>query len=483
MFQGGGEYLRKLYAWSIRHRGKHPRSLGRPLSQRSSFLHIPPLTMAPSRGKQQPKRKGPSVDAKKPAKQDKTIASSKKSEAEGAQDEISPIPLALQQLLLDIFSSTFPHLLNAAAVEATLNPLLQKVKGHLYERDFAAAFGKEEYLQAYAVRWSASRALGYVRILQDTLAHIEYGPTCVAGRAAQSTETVSGASSRPLSKIVCIGGGAGAELVALAGVQHLVEQALISDDGIGSQNGLSGDEQQTTESPNLDIVLVDIADWSGVTKSLHHAITTPPPLSEFASAAARAASKSLISSSSSLSIDFKQQDVLSPDFSIATLLPQQDATLDPSHQHQILVTLMFTLNELYSTSVSSTQRFLLDLTAALPPGALLLVVDSPGSYSTVTVGQSEKKYPMSWLLEHVLLTTAPAAATAKRQEEGPSVNLGSENNAETAGHERRRRQEDVPVWEKVISEDSKWNRLPEGCLKYPIELENMRFQKHLYLRI
>jgi len=463
---------------------KTSRSLGRLLlPSLSSFLHIPFPEMAPSRGKQQPKKKGPATDAKKPARQDKTIATSKKSEAQGAQDEFSSIPIALQHLLLDIFSSSFPHLLNAAAVDETLNPLLQKVKGHLYERDFAAAFDKEEYLQAYAVRWSASRALGYVRILQDALAHLRHGAKDVPHRDAQSTERALGALSRPSSKIVCIGGGAGAELVALAGVQHTVQQTLGSDNSTGSRNGPSADVQQAMGSPNLDIVLVDIADWSGVTKSLHNAITTSPPLSEFASASARAASKPLVSPSSSLLVDFKQQDVLSPDFRIVSLLPQQVGSLDHDQQRPILVTLMFTLNELYSASVSSTQRFLLDLTAALPSGASLLVVDSPGSYSTVTVGQSEKKYPMSWLLEHVLLTIAPAVASAKRQEASPSVNLGSNTDAKTGETERRRRQDDVPLWDKIISEDSKWNRLPEGCLNYPIELENMRFQMHLYRRI
>jgi 25S rRNA (uracil2843-N3)-methyltransferase len=434
--------------------------------------------MAPSRGKQQPRRKGPAIDAKKPTKQDKKIPSSKKS-LEGAQDEISPIPLALQQLLLDIFHNTFPHLLNAAAVDETLDPLLQIVKGHLYERDFTAAFGKEEHLQAYAVRWSASRALGYVRILQDTLELMRHGWRGSAESVSGSTETELEGSSTRSSKIVCIGGGAGAEIVALAGVQHLVQQVLLSNSSAGLRNDPSDDRQQITESPSLDIVLVDIADWSGVTNSLHHSITTPPPLSDFASASARAAATPLISNPSSLKVVFTKQDVLDPNFRVATLLPQHD--LD--QQHPILITLMFTLNELYSTSVSSTQRFLLDLTTALPTGALLLVVDSPGSYSTVKVGQSEKKYPMSWLLEHVLLTTASAAATAKRQQAASSIDNGQDNGAEKEGDQRPRRKEDPPVWEEVLSEDSKWNRLPEDGLKYPIELENMRYQMHLYRRI
>ena len=34
-------------------------------------------------------------------------------------------------------------------------------------------------------------------------------------------------------------------------------------------------------------------------------------------------------------------------------------------------------------------------------------------------------------------------------------------------------------WEKVHAQDSRWFRLPKG-LRYPIELEDMRYQVHLY---
>ena len=35
------------------------------------------------------------------------------------------------------------------------------------------------------------------------------------------------------------------------------------------------------------------------------------------------------------------------------------------------------------------------------------------------------------------------------------------------------------IWEKLESADSVWFRLAEG-LRYPIQLENMRYQMHLY---
>ena len=55
-----------------------------------------------------------------------------------------------------------------------------------------------------------------------------------------------------------------------------------------------------------------------------------------------------------------------------------------------LVTLMFTLNELYKISISRTTTLLLTLTSIMEPGSLLLVVDSLGSYSTVKLNKRSK---------------------------------------------------------------------------------------------
>jgi len=112
---------------------------------------------------------------------------------------------------------------------------------------------------------------------------------------------------------------------------------------------------------------------------------------------------------------------------------------------------------LYSTSLSLTQKFLLNLTSTLSTGAMLLVVDSPGSYSTITLNGAEKKYPMQWLLDHTLLTQADRDPTGKKKEMDAK-------------------------WEKVHEDESRWFRLSPD-LRYPIELENMRMQVHLYRRL
>lgn len=340
------------------------------------------------------------------------------------EEDVTPtpaIPLNLQQLLLNVFKNSF-----AERFEADIKPLLQEIKGHLYDRDFATAFGKQEYLEAYAARWSPSRALGYAELFWDLREHL--WPIEESGAAIED-EKVPQTTRR---KVVCLGGGAGAELVALAGVQRLLSQETKNNADAIAQG--------------YEVVPIDIANWTSVVDSIANQITTAPPISKYASAAVKAANIPL-ATSSDFDVSGHQLDVLSSDFSVlASLL--EGATL---------VTLLFTLNELYSMSITSTQTFLLNLTAVLPRGAMLLVVDSPGSYSSVTLNGAEKKYPMQWLLDHTLLKQAGS----DKKESGNA---------------------DGVRWEKIHEEESRWFRL-DASLTYPIDLENMRMQLHLYRRL
>jgi len=392
---------------------------------------------------------------------------------------------------------------------------LQAVKGHLYNRDFATAFGNEKYLWAYAARWSPSRALGYLQIFQDISDIVSQSVRQDTGDSrqpvARSSEeglenslrdhlnlnessgddqvqktitsedadadeddfveitkeeaesarppayeddstapkyvnppsygaeaappTAESQSSRPGLRVASIGGGAGAELVATAGWLRLQ-----ADEDNDSDDPIAGEAPVDLNS--VEMHCVDIAEWSSVVNKLEAAITTPPAISKYASAAAKAANTALIPAGA-MKIESIRQDVLdaNPD------------CLRSIFQSSDLITMMFTLNELYSTSVSKTQRLLFELTVATRPGTLLLVVDSPGSYSTVTINGAEKKYPMQWLLDHTLLE-----ASRKTRVLPPGDH-----------------------WTKVLTDESRWFRLPKG-LDYPIELENMRYQIHLYRR-
>ena len=76
------------------------------------------------------------------------------------------------------------------------------------------------------------------------------------------------------------------------------------------------------------------------------------------------------------------------------------------------------------------------------------MVDSPGSYSEVKLGKTgqAKRYPMKWLLDHTLLKEAGAGK-----------------------------------WDKLVERDSVWFRVDEK-LQYPLDLENTRYQIHVYQR-
>jgi 25S rRNA (uracil2843-N3)-methyltransferase len=347
----------------------HPKSGNRPKDTEFVGTRNPPKNKKPAHAAPSP---APVVDSKTDA-----------------------LPIELQQAILNVFANAFP----LAENQAELRTSIQEVKGHLYRRDFTAAFGKQEYLAAYALRWSAARALAYAGLFATFDPKSRW--LCPRGEEG------------PSSRVVCIGGGAGAETLALAAVMR------------------------HRQIPRLQIEAVDVADWSQCLQLLEKSITTTPPLLKYATISAKAANRSLLESGQ-LEVSSTCEDILR----------QTQEQLRKLVARARLITLMFTLNELFTTSIARTTAFLLALTDAVEVGARLLVVDSPGSYSEVKLGKDAegKKYPMKWLLDHTLL--------------------------ESAGEGK---------WEKELSEDSKWFRL-DSKLKYPFGLEDMRYQLHVYER-
>ena len=324
-------------------------------------------------------------------------------ESEGAGRR--PVPQSLQQKCLNIFR-------DALKPSEEDSEVLQQVKGHLYNRAFSTAFGKQEYLRVYASRWSPSRALAYLQILRD-VQHL-----------VLADDAVRQADDGGMRKLVSLGGGAGAELVAIAGWLSTIREA--------------------DDNHRIEAHFLDVAAWDMTVQELRRRAVIPPEISRYASAAAKEANRALLSDES-FAVQYSQQDLLHWDEH------SQRATLANAK----LVTLMFTLNELYSTSMQKTQNFLKQLTWVMSPGEFLLVVDSPGSYSTVSINGAEKKYPMQWLLDFTLL-------------EAPQIDMHGQGGP--------------AKWQKVMSDESRWFRLLEG-LQYPIELENMRYQIHLYRKL
>ncbi|KAL6908275.1 hypothetical protein GGI43DRAFT_136051 [Trichoderma evansii] len=348
--------------------------------------------------KQQPKK----TTSKKPP------AATSSSASTTPLPPVDPEALRHQQRILTLFSDAFNPVLSSDSFTATL----QSIKQLLFNRDFDAAFGSEENLQAYAARWSPTRALCYSSIFEAIAPHVD--DIAILPDSSSTPEDSDEATSpnNVFKKFLCIGGCA-AEQIAFA--SHL---------------------QQTASSGIL--TLLDAGPWAQVVDLLQKQITSPPTLSKYASAAAKAANTPLLEDGQ-LSTTFSKNDILAMD---------KEALKELLGSEPLTVTLMFTLNELYTNGgIGKTTKFLKLLGEVLPDRSLLLVVDSPGSYSEAAVGKEKKRYPMQWLLDHTLTDVRSASKDYE--------------------------------WENLESHDSIWFRLPEE-LSYPIQLENMRYQMHLY---
>lgn len=92
--------------------------------------------------------------------------------------------------------AAFEHVYTETLHDYALQARIQQVKDALYRRSYEEAFGSKENLCAYVVRWSPSRALAYAHIFQNY----------------SSIRKVLAHSSN----VLCIGGGAGAEIAALS---------------------------------------------------------------------------------------------------------------------------------------------------------------------------------------------------------------------------------------------------------------------------
>ena len=336
-----------------------------------------------------------------------------------------------------------------------LKPLIQTIKSHLYNRDFDSAFtdADEELLRAYALRWSATRALGYAGVFKAVLKLLDFGQQPV------SDERTKG------KQIVCIGGGGGAEIVALGGAWRDLTASTTS-----SEEEEEGEKEKLgLEQVDLTVTAVDIADWSSVVDRLDTTMRSsrvsslkshPAPLIQQQQQQQPPSNTDTNEPDNGnqdekvngkFNVNFHRADILTlPENDLAHLYNPQQKT------DTVMVTLMFTLNELFSTSMAKATGFLLRTTDAVQPGTLLLVVDSPGSYSSLKLGGgtktgTERQYPMKFLLDHTLLTVA----TGK--------------------------------WERVLSQDSRWWRRDASRLWYDVGegagLEDMRFQVHLYRRL
>jgi 25S rRNA (uracil2843-N3)-methyltransferase len=364
--------------------------------------------------------------------------------------------LEQQQLLLNIFRNTYAPLFISDGLAATL----QEIKTALFERDFARAFGTQKYLEAYAARWSPSRALCYASVLIELREHLaEFDMFALRGKKQKAGSREGKDKEKERSdllptRIVSLGGGA-AEVVAFGGALKYLLSSPLKNSSVATPPPTVEEESlpvpatdQEAELPLLcDLHLLDTAAWGPSAATLTTSLTAPPPLSPHASARARAAATPLLPTTT-IRTTFHQHDVLA-------LTPTTLAEI--VCPEPCIVTLFFTLNELFTASTARTTALLLSL-SSMAPGSMILVIDSPGSYSEAAIGVEggeKRKYPMAWLLDHALVPQK----------------LGKDDGSQGS-----------PQWEKVLGDEARWFRLGEG-LKYPIQLEDMRFQLHVFRRL
>lgn len=195
---------------------------------------------------------------------------------------------------------------------------------------------------------------------------------------------------------LCIGAGASSELVGLGAVFCRLK------------------ESHSTSPSLLHLNIVDIANWSTVVSHVTKHIKD-----------------NWVYREEKFNSSFLYKDIL--DENVSLRLSQQS-----------LITLLFTTNELFTEKKRETMKFLQRLNVKCKTGTFLLIAESAGSYSHITVGT--KTFPVQFLIDTILC--------GKPNEAGP--------------------------WEIVKQSESCWYRINTKEVDYPMKLENMRFFYRLY---
>lgn len=235
------------------------------------------------------------------------------------------------QDVLKLYKDSFDLLLGEMEL---LEMLIQTVKGDLYNRDYIQAFSDDDRRSAYCCRWSPSRSLCYQSIF-----------SCL--------DEIKELFVEDEVNVLSIGGGAGAELVA---VSSLFIKSRVD-------NNLKN---------KLNLKLIDIANWENIVNRIRttmHKTWIPSEVSN-------------------LNIDFINSDILS-------------ITDTNIYKDMSLITLLFTTNELFHENRSKAVQFLQNMTNSCSKGCYLLILESAGSYSHIEIGS--KKFPIQFLVDTILL--------------------------------------------------------------------------------
>ncbi|KAG0326875.1 hypothetical protein BGZ99_008882 [Dissophora globulifera] len=365
------------------------------------------------------------------------------------------------QLILNVVKESCQDAFNLPSFTETL----QTIKTHFYDRNYDAVFQNPAHLPVYSARYAPSRALCYYHLFLEhpvLMKTLEGGP----------------------STILCIGSGAGSELVGIAAamvhanpVPKTKKKKASADkpkkDAKGSDVILTGVEEQDSISvkggdPSLERA-TDEAGTLGM-ENLNLSLTTTDTTLNTADASS--ASSPIATTTTTTTTKAKKarinrhqvtivmQDyvdwspILGPmetvvrarmqlgperlrcETEIGNVLDLSEGLLQRI-QKADLITFMFVLNELFQDK-KRTMLLVAKIVAAMPAGAHMLVVDSAGSFSNLKVG--ERTYMVYMLLDHL---------------------------------------KDLEI---VYQDDATWYRCPPS-VTYPLKLENMRHFVRIYRKL
>jgi 25S rRNA (uracil2843-N3)-methyltransferase len=311
---------------------------------------------------------------------------------DSAKDAPDDETLAKEEEILSLLTT-----LNEPIINDDLPATLQAIKGALFLRDYATAFGRpvcfsyhstrastdltmrtKEYLRAYCARWVPGRALAYRDLL---------GSSDAMAALAQRRSL----RQHPFN-VMCVGGGAGSELLALASVAKDLELETA-----------------------INVTAVDSADWTVIVDEMRSSIKEDWELDE-----------------ETFKLSFAHDDILE------SFAKHDFASIN-------LITSLFTTNELFSASRPKTLAFLSHLSDTCQSGTLLMIAESAGSYSEISVG--DKKYPLDLVLDQHLAGKGKA-------------------------------------WRVVDKEQSRWYRISEETkAHYRLQMENTHMLVRVYEKI
>ncbi|KAF9201059.1 hypothetical protein BGZ49_008713 [Haplosporangium sp. Z 27] len=353
------------------------------------------------------------------------------------------------QYILNVVKESCQDAFNLPSFDETL----QTIKSHFFDRNYDAVFQNPAHLPVYSARYAPSRALCYYRLFLEhpvLMKSLEGGP----------------------STILCIGSGAGSELVGISAAmvhatpvsskmkkkkttstsksmkdiepehdQNGLKEDPIVDSSISgleklelssNSNSITAPGSQTTKDTTISdealssikstkpkkpkvnkqqvtIVMQDYVDWSPILQPMETVIRSRMQLGP---------------------------ERLACETEIGNVLDLSEGLLRRVEKAD-LITFMFVLNELFQDK-KRTMLLVAKIVAAMPSGAHMLVVDSAGSFSNLKVG--ERVYMVYMLLDHL---------------------------------------KDLEI---VYQDDSTWYRCPPG-VTYPLKLENMRHFIRIYKKL